>query len=45
MALAASTDKELYKLLALVDVLRVGRARERGIAEEELLRSIVHGRS
>lgn len=33
---AASHDKELYDILALVDVLRLGRARERKIAEDEL---------
>jgi hypothetical protein len=43
--LAAQTDKELYALLALVDVLRVGRAREREFAESELQRRITHVRS
>jgi len=33
---AAKTDLELYDLLALVDTLRIGRARERGFAEKEL---------
>lgn len=33
---AASRDPLLHELLALVDALRVGRARERGIALEEL---------
>lgn len=37
---AARTDKELYALLALIDVLRVGRARERGFAEAELQKRI-----
>jgi hypothetical protein len=30
------TDSSLYELLALVDTLRIGRARERKFAEEEL---------
>ena len=33
---AARQDKKLYELLALVDALRIGRARERAIATEEL---------
>lgn len=33
---AARRDPELYALLALVDALRIGRARERAIAEKEL---------
>jgi len=40
--LVARTDKELYAMLALVDVLRVGRAREREFAEAELQRRIAH---
>jgi hypothetical protein len=43
--IAARTDKELYALLALVDVLRVGRAREREFAEAELQKRITHVRS
>lgn len=39
------TDKELYALLALIDVLRVGRARERGFAEEELQKRIADVRA
>ena len=35
-AKAAKKDPELYDLLALVDALRIGRARERRIAEEAL---------
>lgn len=35
--LAASTDERLYQLLALVDALRTGRARERKVAAEALL--------
>ncbi len=37
---AASKDPELHELLALVDALRVGRAREREIAGEELKRRL-----
>jgi hypothetical protein len=33
---AVRRDPELYKLVALVDALRIGRARERKIAEAEL---------
>jgi hypothetical protein len=35
---AARRDPEFYELLALVDVLRVGGARERALAERELHR-------
>lgn len=34
--LAAKNDPALYDLLALVDTLRIGRARERRLAEQEL---------
>ncbi len=34
--MAAAKDPQLHELLALVDALRVGRARERNIAREEL---------
>lgn len=37
---AADKDPELHKLLALVDALRVGRARERQLAAEELRRRL-----
>jgi hypothetical protein len=43
---AARKDSALYELLALVDALRDGRARERQIAERELtarLRSLLRG--
>jgi hypothetical protein len=43
---AALRDPVLYELLALVDALRDGRARERKLAEEMMvsrLRSAVHG--
>lgn len=33
---AARRDAALYDLLALVDALRLGRARERAMAEKEL---------
>jgi len=33
---AATTDRALYDLLALVDAIRLGRARDRNIAEQEL---------
>jgi DNA-binding Lrp family transcriptional regulator len=35
---AARRDPALYELLALVDALRIGRARERNLAEKELAR-------
>ena len=34
--LAAERDKELYQLLVIVDSLRLGRAREKSIAQEKL---------
>ena len=37
---AAEKDPQLHELLALVDALRVGRARERSIAAEELEKRI-----
>jgi DNA-binding transcriptional MocR family regulator len=37
---AASKDPKLHQLLALVDALRVGRARERQLAGEELKRRL-----
>lgn len=33
---AAQRDERLYELLALVDAIRIGRARERSIAQDEL---------
>jgi len=33
---AARKDSELYALLALVDALRIGRARERNLAQKEI---------
>jgi hypothetical protein len=41
---AVQTDKELYALLALIDVLRVGRAREREFAQIELQKRVAHVR-
>ncbi len=38
---AALNDTKLYELLALVDALRVGRARERAIATKELRKRII----
>ncbi len=37
---AVSNDKKFYQLLAIVDALRVGRARERELAAAELNRSL-----
>lgn len=39
---AAKSDAQLYALLALVDALRLGRARERKTAEDELKKRIGH---
>ena len=41
---AAGKDSELYELLALVDALRVGRAREQKLAAEELEKRILNPR-
>lgn len=38
---AAKTDPHLYEMLALVDALRIGRARERKIAGEELKKRLL----
>ena len=38
---AAQRDPELYDLLALVDALRLGRTRERKLAEQELEKRLV----
>ncbi len=40
---AAKNDPALYELLALVDALRLGRARERAIAAKEIERRLSHG--
>ena len=40
---AARKDSELYQMLALVDALRVGRARERNMAAEELSKRLHAG--
>jgi hypothetical protein len=39
---AAKADSMLYELLALVDALRIGRARERNLASEALKERIDH---
>lgn len=39
---AVKHDEELYKLLALVDVIRVGRRREINLAVDELSKIILH---
>lgn len=38
--LAAAEDSELHEYLALVDAVRIGRARERALAKEELSRRL-----
>lgn len=40
---AVQNDHQLYKMLALMDVLRVGRARELKVAVSELEKMILHG--
>ena len=44
---AALRDPALYQLLALVDAIRDGRARERNLAERDLVHRLksIHGRS
>ena len=42
---AAKKDEELYKLLALIDVIRVGRTREIKVAVQELSKIILNERS
>ena len=39
---AIRSDENLYKLLALADVIRVGKVRERKVAIEELKKMILH---
>jgi hypothetical protein len=39
---AIRSDERLYKLLALADVIRVGKVRERKVAIEELKKMILH---
>lgn len=41
--IAARNDPKLYELLALVDALRLGRARERAIAAKEIEQRLSHG--
>ncbi|MGK7393296.1 MAG: hypothetical protein ACNS62_01945 [Candidatus Cyclobacteriaceae bacterium M3_2C_046] len=40
---AALKDEKLYELLALVDTLRVGRAREKELAVDELKKRLGYG--
>jgi DNA-binding Lrp family transcriptional regulator len=40
---AVLNDESLYEFLALIDALRIGRVRERQIAEEELMQRIRQG--
>lgn len=42
---AVKEDQEFYKLLALVDVIRVGKVREIEYAADELKKNILHGPS
>ena len=42
---AAKADPKLYELLALVDALRIGRARERKLAEGELRKRLEHAQA
>ncbi len=44
---AALRDPALYQLLALVDAIRDGRARERNLAERDLVERLkaIHGQS
>jgi hypothetical protein len=41
-AIAAQEDPKLYELLTLVDALRVGRARERELAQKEIKKRILY---
>jgi hypothetical protein len=40
---AAKLDEELYKLLALLDAIRIGRAREKQLAIQELTKRLTSG--
>jgi hypothetical protein len=40
---AVQNDTQLYELLAMVDAIRVGRAREKNLAIGELTKRIVNG--
>ena len=42
---AAANDKELYEYLALIDALRIGRAREKNLAEKILIDRLKIGES
>jgi hypothetical protein len=39
---AVQSDGQLYKLLALADVIRIGKVRERKVAIDELKKTILH---
>jgi hypothetical protein len=41
---AASKDPKFYEIIALVDALRVGRAREQQLGMEELKKRILDGK-
>ncbi len=41
---AIKKDKKLYELLALVDAMRVGRAREKELAKKELEKRLLNGK-
>jgi hypothetical protein len=41
---AIKNDKKLYELLALVDAMRVGRAREKELAKKELEKRLLNGK-
>jgi hypothetical protein len=43
VVIASQKDSKLYEMLALVDALRVGRAREKEIAIKELRKRILDG--
>lgn len=42
---AIEEDEELYRLLALLDVIRVGKLREKAVAEKELKELLAHVKS
>ena len=44
VVIAVLKDKELHELLAMVDAIRVGKAREKELAINELQNRILHGK-
>lgn len=42
---AIAEDEELYRLLALLDVIRVGKLREKAVAQKELTELLTHVKS